>query len=157
MELKDLKKIIELMKANELTEFEFQDEDTRIALKRKNGSDAPVVVQAAAPASAPLAPVPAPAVAAPAAGAPAADGGDDGLEEIKSPMVGTFYRSPAPDADSFVSVGDTVEADTTVCIVEAMKVMNEIKAETSGVIKKILVDNATPVEFGQALFKIEPA
>ena len=72
-------------------------------------------------------------------------------------MVGTFYRSASPEADSFVSVGDTVEPDTTVCIIEAMKVMNEIKAETRGVVKKILIDNATPVEFGQALFKIETA
>jgi acetyl-CoA carboxylase biotin carboxyl carrier protein len=79
-----------------------------------------------------------------------------GWLEIKAPIVGTFYRSPAPDADPFVKLGQTVDEETVVCIVEAMKVMNEIKAEVRGVIRKILVENATPIEFGQVLFKVEP-
>ncbi|MCX7900200.1 MAG: acetyl-CoA carboxylase biotin carboxyl carrier protein, partial [Methylocystis sp.] len=78
------------------------------------------------------------------------------LIEIKSPMVGTFYRAPSPEAEPYVTVGKEVEEDTVVCIIEAMKVMNEIKAETKGVIRKILVENATPVEFGQPLFLVEP-
>jgi acetyl-CoA carboxylase biotin carboxyl carrier protein len=108
-----------------------------------------VVAAAPAPAMALAAP------SAPAAAAPTADAQADDLgETIDSPIVGTFYAAPSPDADSFVKVGDTVSADTVVCIVEAMKVMNEIKAEKSGVIKRVLVDNATPVEFGQPLFEI---
>jgi acetyl-CoA carboxylase biotin carboxyl carrier protein len=81
---------------------------------------------------------------------------EDGLIEIPSPIVGTFYCRPAPDADAFVSVGSEVSDDTVVCIVEAMKVMNEIKADVKGVIKKILVDDASPVQYGQPLFLVEP-
>ena len=103
---------------------------------------------AAAPAPA-AAPAAAPAPAAPAASA------DDGLTPIPSPLVGTFYRAGSPDADPFVAVGSRVNKDTVVCIIEAMKVMNEIKAETSGVVKKILVENATVVQFGQPMFLIE--
>ena len=160
MDIKDIKRIIALMKSNELTEFEMEDQGFRIAIKRGNGQDGPMVVTSPAPImmSAPsaVAAVPAAAPVAVAAEA-AAQVEDDGFEEIKSPIVGTFYRSATPEADSFVSVGDTVEEDTVVCIIEAMKVMNEIKAETSGVIKKILVENATAVEFGQPLFKVDPA
>ena len=94
--------------------------------------------------------------AAPAAAVPAEDE-DDGLIEIPSPIVGTFYRKPAPDADSFVQVGSEVSEDTVVCVIEAMKVMNEIKAEVKGVIKKILIDDATPVQYGQTLFLVEPS
>lgn len=150
MDIKDIKRIVELMKANELTEFSMKDEDFELALKR-GGSEAPQVVYASAPVAAPA---PAP-VAAPAPAAAAVDE-DDGLIEIPSPIVGTFYRKPAPDADSFVSVGDEVSDETVVCIVEAMKVMNEIKAETKGVIKKILVDDGTPVQYGQPLFLVQP-
>jgi acetyl-CoA carboxylase biotin carboxyl carrier protein len=103
-----------------------------------------VAVHAAAGAAAPAHDAAADDAAAPAA-------------TIASPIVGTFYAAPAPDAPPFVKVGDTVDADTVVCIVEAMKVMNEIKAEQCGVIRKVLVDNATPVEFGQPLFEIDPA
>jgi acetyl-CoA carboxylase biotin carboxyl carrier protein len=97
--------------------------------------------------------VPAPAEAPAAAPAP-----EKSTEpEIKSPMIGTFYRKPSPESESYVEVGDTVTADTVVCIVEAMKVMNEIKAEMSGVITEILVEDGSPVEFGQALFRVRPA
>ena len=154
MEIKDIKRIVELMKNNDLTEFVMKDEDFELALKR--GGEQQIVV-AAAPVGAPLmaAPVAAPAVAAPGTAAPVEDD-DDGLIEIPSPIVGTFYRKPAPDADNFAQVGTEVSEDTVVCIIEAMKVMNEIKAEVSGVITKVLVDDATPVQYGQPLFLVEP-
>jgi acetyl-CoA carboxylase biotin carboxyl carrier protein len=151
MEIKDIKRIVELMKANDLSEFTMKDDDFELSMKRGNG-DAPVVY--AAPVAA--APVAAPAAApAAAADAPAADD-NDGLIEIPSPIVGTFYRKPAPDADNFADVGTEVSEDTVVCIVEAMKVMNEIKADVKGVIKKILVDDGTAVQYGQPLFLVDP-
>lgn len=150
MEIKEIKRIVEMMKDNDLTEFTMKDDNFELSMKR--GSDeAPQVVYASAPVAAPAA---APAAAAPAS-APAASE-DDGLIEIPSPIVGTFYRKPAPDADNFVSVGSEVSEETVVCIVEAMKVMNEIKADVKGVIKKILVDDAAPVQYGQPLFLVEP-
>lgn len=150
MEIKDIKRIVELMKANDLTEFAIKDEDFELAMKR--GGDEPQVVYAA-PAAAPAAAV---APAATAVVAATTTDEDEGLIEIPSPIVGTFYSKPAPDADSFASVGMEVSEDTVVCIVEAMKVMNEIKAEVRGVIKKILVDDASPVQYGQSLFLVEP-
>jgi len=150
MEIKDIKRIVELMKNNDLSEFSMKDKDFELAMKR--GSDEPQVVYAAAPAAASVATAP---VAAPAAAVPAADE-NDGLIEIPSPIVGTFYRKPAPDADNFAQVGTEVSAESVVCIVEAMKVMNEIKAEVKGVIKKVLVDDASPVQYGQPLFLVEP-
>jgi acetyl-CoA carboxylase biotin carboxyl carrier protein len=151
MEIKDIKRIVELMKSNDLTEFSMKDEDIELALKR--GSSEPQVVYAAPVAAAPG--VLAAAPVAPAA-APAVVDEDDGLIEIPSPIVGTFYRKPAPDADNFAQVGTEVSEDSVVCIIEAMKVMNEIKAEVTGVIKKVLVDDATPVQYGQPLFLVEP-
>ena len=153
MEIKDIKRIVELMKSNDLTEFAMKDDDFELKLKRGNG-DAQVVY--ASPAAAPVAMAPAAAPAAAAAEAPAAASDEDGLIEIPSPIVGTFYRKPAPDADNFVSVGSEVSEDTVVCIVEAMKVMNEIKADVKGVIRKILVDDTSPVQYGQPLFLVEP-
>jgi acetyl-CoA carboxylase biotin carboxyl carrier protein len=153
MELKEIKKIVELMTNNDLAEFLLEEEAFTLQLKRGTSGVTQVVqapqMMAAAPAAAP-----APAVAAPAA--PAVDE-NAGLVEIKSPMVGTFYRSPSPDSDSFVQIGQDITADSVVCIIEAMKVMNEIQAEVKGKIKKVLVDNATPVQFGQPLFLVEPA
>lgn len=159
MELKDIKKVVQMMKENDLTEFLLEDEACTLQLKRGNGEVTQVVAAApqmvAAPAAVPVAAPAAAPVAAPAAeAAPAAD---DGLVEITSPMVGTFYRSPSPDSDSFVEVGASIGEDSVVCIVEAMKVMNEVKADVKGTIKRILVDNATPVQFGQPLFLVDPA
>ncbi len=155
MELKEIKKIVEMMTENDLAEFLLEEEAFTLQLKRGTAGITQIV-------SAPQQMMAAPAVAAPAAGAPvaaapAAVNEDAGLVAIKSPMVGTFYRSPSPDSDVFVQIGQDVTADTVVCIVEAMKVMNEIQAEVKGKIKKILVDNATPVQFGQPLFLVEPA
>jgi acetyl-CoA carboxylase biotin carboxyl carrier protein len=153
MELKDIKAIIDLMKKNSITEFELEKDQFKIKLKR--GSTAKSIAQPSVieiPASAPAA-ITAPA-AAPALAASGVSASDE--SEIKSPMIGTFYRSASPEAAAYVEVGTEVGPDTVVCIIEAMKVMNEIKAETRGVITKVLVDNSKPVEFGQALFKIKP-
>jgi acetyl-CoA carboxylase biotin carboxyl carrier protein len=146
MDLERIKSVIDLMSANELSEFAIEEQDFKLTLKR--GSTMMMMAPSMmGPASA--APAAAPAAAAPA---PAAE---DNLIPIPSPLVGTFYRAGSPDADPFVSAGSRVNKDTVVCIIEAMKVMNEIKAETSGVIKKVLVENATAVQFGQPMFLIE--
>lgn len=157
MDIKEIRKIVQLMESGEVSEFKMEEEGFRLSIKRKMGVDQPVVVTAPAASAVPAAaPAAAPSAPAQGAGSDEADG-DDGLVEVTSPIVGTFYRSPSPEADPFVKAGDEVEPDTVVCIVEAMKVMNEIQAEVRGVVKKVLVDNATPIEYGQPLFKIEPA
>ena len=144
------------MKKNSITEFELERQDSKIRLKRGlNGGSAvsdepPPVI----PLSITVPQIAQSAAAAAAAPVPAAATGEI---EIKSPMIGTFYRAPSPEAGSYVEVGTEVNPDTVVCIIEAMKVMNEIKAEVRGVITQILVENAKPVEFGQPLFKVRPA
>ena len=153
MDIKDIKAIIDLMKKNSVTEFELEKEEFKIRLKRGNASGSPVVYEEAqvthyAPQS-----LAAPTVSAPAVAAPAAPSNE---QDIKSPMIGTFYLTPSPESASYVEVGTEVNPDTVVCIIEAMKVMNEIKAEAKGVITQILLENAKPVEFGQPLFKIRP-
>lgn len=154
--IQDIRTLIELVDASTIGEFEFESGDVRLQIKKQGMAVQPVyaapVVQAPVSAPAP-APVAAPAAAAPtpAAEAPAAAKG----HLVKSPMVGTFYRAPAPDAPAYVEVGTQVEVGQVLCIIEAMKLMNEIEAEVSGTIKSILVTNGEPVEFGQALFEIE--
>ena len=151
MDIDRIKSVIDLMREHELCEFAIEEKDFKLSLKR--GSPAMMM---AAPQQMALAPAPAastPAVAAPAAAAAPVDAGTP----ITSPLVGTFYRAGSPDAEPFVTVGSRVSKDTVVCIIEAMKVMNEIKAEASGVIKKIMVENATVVQFGQPMFLIEKA
>lgn len=144
------------MKKNSVTEFELEKQDFKIRLKR--GSAGVPVIQTEDAGGVTYAPV----VASPAAGqgvaqlaAPSAAAASNETE-IKSPMIGTFYRSPSPEAGSYVEVGSEVGPDTVVCIIEAMKVMNEIKAEVKGILTQVLVDNAKPVEFGQPLFKVRP-
>lgn len=154
MEIKDIRRIVELMKSNDLTEFSMKDEDFELSMKR--GGNQQVVVAAPGAASLMAAPTAAMPAVIPATDGLAADEDED-LIEIPSPIVGTFYRKPAPDAESFVKVGSEVTEDTVVCIIEAMKVMNEVKAEVKGVIKKILVDDATPVQYGQSLFLVDPS
>ena len=144
MDLKDIKAIVDLMEKNGLTSFEMEKGGFRIALS-KGAVAAPAVSYAPAPVAAPAAP----AASAPAeAAAPAAAG-----KEIPSPMVGTFYTAPSPESPPFVKVGQKVTPDTVVCIIEAMKVMNEIKAEVSGTITEVAAENGQPVQFGQALFR----
>ena len=151
MDLKDIKAIIDLMKKNSVSEFEMEKEGFKIRLKR-NGGGAPVVQYEEAPQVNYIPQsVSGPAVAAAPASAPVSSG-----VEIKSPMIGTFYRSPSPESGSYVEVGAEVGPETVVCIIEAMKVMNEIKAEVKGVITEVLVDNAKPVEFGQPMFRVRP-
>lgn len=155
MKIEEIKTIVKLMSENDLTEFKIEAEDMHLCIKRGGQNANPIIAQTlspvvAAPAAAPVAAAPAAAPAAPAAPAAAPAG-----ETIDSPIVGTFYRSSAPGVDAFVKIGSKVEPDTTVCIIEAMKVMNEIKAEKSGVIKEILAENGQPVEYGQPLFVIE--
>ena len=155
MDLKDIKAIIDLMRKNALTEFELEKQDFKIRLRRgapgasatAGNEDPPVMVYATPPAVS--APAPAPAAPPPAAAS--------NELEIKSPMIGTFYRAPSPEAAPYVEIGTEVSPETVVCIIEAMKVMNEIKAEAKGVITQVMLENAKPVEFGQALFKIRPA
>ena len=146
MKIDEIKAIAEIIAANDLTELKLEQDGFTLEIKR--GGTATVV--AAAPVAVAAAPAPAAAPVA-AAAAPAAVS----RETIDSPLVGTVYRAPSPEAAPFVKVGDKVTPDTVVCIVEAMKVMNEIKAEKSGVIRDILVDNGSAVEFGQPLFVIE--
>ncbi len=152
MDVKELRRLLRLMRDFELTELEIEEEGHRVRLRR--GAEG---VIAAAPVAAP-APAPAPAPATTEEAAPAVrDIAAEGLVEITSPMVGTFYRSPSPDEDPFVQVGDAVGPESAVCIIEAMKVMNEIQAEIQGEIREILVNNAEAVEFGQPLFLVRPA
>lgn len=156
MEIKEIKKIVELMKDNDLTKFELEDENFRIALARGAGDEVRMVSPMAMPQPVQAHPsVPAPVAAGVPAEPPAVPAEEEGLAEITSPIVGTFYRSSSPESEPFVTVGQQVDKDTVVCIVEAMKVMNEIKADVSGTIVKILSENATPVMFGQALFKVK--
>jgi len=146
------------MKRSELSEFEFEEEGFKIKIKRGSGGQ-PIITSA--PHSAHPFPVAAPEAAAstarPApAAVPANSGGDEaGVTYVKSPMVGTFYRSPSPENPSFVENGSKVEEKSVVCIIEAMKIMNEIQAETKGTVIEVLVENGQPVEYGQRLFKIK--
>jgi acetyl-CoA carboxylase biotin carboxyl carrier protein len=159
VDLKDIKAIIDLMKKNSITEFELEEKDSKLRLKRglggapasqaddsqqMNSVPAPVMQPMAVPAA-----VPTTAPATPA-------GVPTGEIEIKSPMIGTFYRSPSPEAGPYADAGTEVNSETVVCIIEAMKVMNEIKSEVKGVITNVLVENGKPVEFGQPLFRVRP-
>ncbi|HLX63849.1 MAG TPA: acetyl-CoA carboxylase biotin carboxyl carrier protein [Planctomycetota bacterium] len=148
MDLETIEKLLGLMKQFDLSELRVNEKELEFSARRGERPQVPQSIMMAPPA---LAPAPA------AAAAPAAAEAHAGpkLKEITSPIVGTFYRSPAPDQPPFKEVGDSVNPDDVVCIVEAMKVMNEVKAGIGGKIRKILLDNASPVEFGQPLFLVE--
>jgi acetyl-CoA carboxylase biotin carboxyl carrier protein len=152
VDLKDIKAIIDLMKKNSITEFELEQQDSKLRLKRGLNGGSPVPQ---ADDSVPMIPLPMPysTAAAPVA-APAANTGEI---DIKSPMIGTFYRSPSPEASAYIEIGSEVGPESVVCIIEAMKVMNEIKSEVKGVVTQILVENGKPVEFGQPLYKVRPS
>jgi acetyl-CoA carboxylase biotin carboxyl carrier protein len=154
VDLKDIKAIIDLMKKNSVTEFELEKQDFKIRLKRGVNGGAAAVPYEDPPAMT----IMPPPTAIPAPAAPVQPPAPPSNElEIKSPMIGTFYRAPSPESAPYVEVGTEVNPDTVVCIIEAMKVMNEIKAEAKGVITQVLIENAKPVEFGQALFKVRPS
>ena len=155
MDLRKLKKLIDLVEESGIAEIEVTEGEEKVRITRSVAAPAVQTVYAAAPA-----PVAAPAAAAPTASAPAAPAAPaatpaNHANAQKSPMVGTFYRAASPTSDPFVEVGQTVKEGQTLCIIEAMKLMNEIEAEKSGVIKAILVENGTPVEYGEPLFVIE--
>jgi acetyl-CoA carboxylase biotin carboxyl carrier protein len=153
MDLGLLEQLVRLMSTNELTTIELADGDKRITLKR-GGAESPAFAVSHG-TGAPVSPHQTAGPAAPAA--PAAVRDDADLIPIKSPMVGTYYAAPSPDAKPFVSVGTAVDEETDVCVIEAMKVFNNIKAECRGTISKILVTNGQTVEFGQTLFLVKPA
>jgi acetyl-CoA carboxylase biotin carboxyl carrier protein len=143
-DLDEIKQLIDLMNANDLQEVEVQEEGKSI---RHRKTEAKEVVAIPAP--------PAAAVRPAEVASPEIRPSEDGMVRIPSPMVGTFYRAPNPDADPFVEVGDQIQADTVVCIIEAMKVMNEIRAEVEGALQEILVANGEAVEYGQPLFVVK--
>jgi len=151
MNLDEIKSILQLMEANKLVEFEYEDDGRRLKLRRAEDRIVTTTVPMAVPAAMPVAAAPMPA-AAPAAAEAARP---SNVVEFKSPLVGTFYRSAKPDSDAFVNVGDEVGPDKVLCIIEAMKVMNEIKAEMHGVVRDILTKNGQAVEFGESMFLIE--
>jgi acetyl-CoA carboxylase biotin carboxyl carrier protein len=160
MDMSYLEKLVKLFDESTLTELEIEEEGTQVRLARQK--EQAQITYAAPPqyayGPAPTAPAPAAAPAAPAAtggSAPAAPSAN--THEIKSPIVGTFYSAPSPDADKYVSVGQHVEVGTTLCIIEAMKLMNEIESDAAGKITKICVENGSPVEYGQTLFIVELA
>ncbi len=155
--LNELRELIGLLRENGLAELELENEGFRVRLRRESAL-AEAAAVAPVPPPAPVAPAPAPAPSGPAhpgTQATTAAAQDQDLHIIQSPIVGTFYRSPSPTAESFVKIGSNVEPETVVCIIEAMKLMNEIQAETSGEVVKIYVENGQPVEYGQPLFGIQ--
>lgn len=152
MDIRKIKKLIELVEESGITELEVQEEEGTVRISRAAPAVAPAAIQYAA---APVAPAAAPAVA-PAAAAPVeAPAAEISGHQVRSPMVGTFYRSPSPEAKAFVEVGQTVKVGDALCIVEAMKMMNRIEADKAGVVKAILVNDGEAVEFDQPLIVIE--
>ena len=157
MDLKDLKSIIDLMRKNSVSELELEKEGVKIRLKRGAEEGQAVVHHEYRPVMGQPMMYSQPPITAGATGtAPEPVRVAEEGTEIKSPMIGTFYRSPSPESGPYVEVGSEVNPDTVVALIEAMKVMNEIKAEVRGVITQVIVDNAKPVEFGQPMFKIRP-
>jgi acetyl-CoA carboxylase biotin carboxyl carrier protein len=154
VDLKDIKAIIDLMKKNSVSEFELEKQDFKIRLKRGGNGTSSGVSYEDAPQVLTYVQPPALAMNTAAAGQTATPASSE--LEIKSPMIGTFYRSPSPESAPYIEIGTEVSPDTVVCIIEAMKVMNEIKAEAKGVVTQVMIENAKPVEFGQPLFKIRP-
>ena len=160
MDLKEIKAVIDLMTKNGLTEFELEKGDVKLRVKRGPSGEwtttaVPIAAAAAGTQPLPQIVVAPPTAAAPAAAAPATTP-LPGLSQIVSPMVGTFYRSPSPESPPYIDAGQEVAEETVVCIIEAMKVMNEIKAEVSGVIVEVLAQNGKPVDFGKPLFSVRP-
>lgn len=160
MNLSQIQELIKFVSKSGVSEVAIEQKDFKITIKATDGKGkVQEVIQVAMPAAAPVAiaaaaPAPAAAPAAPAAPAAEAKGN---LIEVRSPMIGTFYRSPAPDKPAFIEVGQTIKAGDTVCVIEAMKLFNEIESEVSGTIVKVLVNDSTPVEYDQPLFLVEPA
>ncbi len=158
MDVKDIRRLLDALTKSDIDEFSLETSDYKLSIRRGSASlpgQPAVVAQQATPAqSAPAAaPEPEPASAEAPAPAPA----NERLVEVNAPIVGTFYAAPSPDSEPYVKVGDRVERGQVLCIIEAMKLMNEIEAEVSGTIEEILVRNEDPVEYGQVLFRIDPS
>jgi len=157
--MEELRELIALLRDNGLAELELENEGFRVRLRRESAAGASYVADVPpvpAPAPVPAAPPPATGPTHPGTHASTEASQDQDLHIIPSPIVGTFYRSPSPSADAFVKIGSNVEPESVVCIIEAMKLMNEIQAEASGEVVKIYVENGQPVEYGQPLFGIKP-
>jgi len=169
MDIKEIQELIKFVAKSGATEVNLEIDNVKISIKspaKKGAVPETTIIQQipvaqGAPAVMPVAaaPAPAPAAEAPAAKAPAADKSseEDKYITVKSPMIGTFYRKPSPDKDTFVNIGDTIKPGDVLCVVEAMKLFNEIESEVSGKIVKVLVDDATPVEYDQPLFLVDPS
>ncbi|HYG51751.1 MAG TPA: acetyl-CoA carboxylase biotin carboxyl carrier protein [Flavobacteriales bacterium] len=164
MNLNEIQDLIKFVSKSGVSEVEIEQKDFKIIIKTDNKKQAPVqqIIQATAPVAQPMIAQPAVTPVAPATQAetpktPAAVNDESKYITIKSPMIGTFYRQPGPDKPLFVNVGDTIKKGDTICIIEAMKLFNEIEAEVAGKIVKVLVDDASPVEYDQPLFLVEPA
>jgi acetyl-CoA carboxylase biotin carboxyl carrier protein len=153
LELKDIKAIIDLMKRNDLSVFEMEKDGFKLKLQKGAGDQVMAAPLPMPPMQAAPLPVPGPATAPPSS-APAEKVEEPALKEITSPMVGTFFRGAAPESPPYVDVGKEVTEETVVCIIEAMKVMNEIKAEVNGVIAEVVAESGKPVQFGQTLFRV---
>ena len=152
MDLNKIKQVVDLMKKSDLSEFEIQDQEFKLRIKRDLPGRAAIAAAPAAPA--PVAAAPAPVAEAPSVpAAPAA--ADPSIKLVTSPMVGTYYATPSPENPPFVAVGSPIKVDSVVCIIEAMKVMNEIQSEIAGTVVECLVANGTSVEFGQPLFRVK--
>lgn len=154
MDIRKIKKLIELVEESGISELEITEGEEAVRISRNNQNMMPAMAQYQVPQQMPVQAAPAPAAESPASAPEPAQEEVTG-HVVKSPMVGTYYESPAPGAKAFITVGQRVNVGDTLCIVEAMKMMNQIEAEVSGVVKKILVDNEAPVEFDQPLFIIE--
>jgi len=161
MDIKEIQNLIKFVAKSGASEVKLEMEDVKITIKTTSDTPETTIIQAAAPVAAPVVAAPAPVAAAPVAAStptPAAPAEDNSKYiEVKSPIIGTFYRKPSPDKPMFVEVGSTIKAGDTVCVIEAMKLFNEIESEVSGKIVKILVDDASPVEFDQPLFLVDPS
>ena len=154
MDIREIQRLVKMVERSEITEIEIEEKGFKVRISKQSNHSEPAIIYGApsmplATPQLPSAPIPEPSIAEPAP-APKA-----GILDVKSPMVGTFYRSPSPDAEAYIRVGDHVEPGRVLCIVEAMKLMNEIEAEVSGTITEILTENSQPVEFGQVLFRID--
>jgi len=156
MDLKEIRQLVKLVETSEISELEVSQKDNKIRIVKNGPAGSAQVLQAAMPAVA-TAPAAVPATAGSAETAPATPKKADNVMEVRSPMVGTFYRAASPDSDPYTDVGKTVRAGDVLCIVEAMKLMNEIESEVSGKVVEIMVENAQPVEYNQVLFLIEKA
>ena len=160
MDIKDIQNLIKFVSKAEVSEVKYKTKDFEITIKTPlGGNEVSYIPQPAVYPTAPqaVAPAAAPVASTPAAAPVEATSDDSKYVTIKSPMIGTFYRKPAPDKDAFVSVGDEVSVGKVVCVIEAMKLFNQIESEVSGKIVKILVDDATPVEYDQPLFLVDPS